>query len=292
MTGLTQAALDDVNLWPAAAKLNLFLHITGRRADGYHELQTMFQMLDYGDRIRCRVRDDGQIHRLQGNAIVPESQDLMVRAATLLQQRGAGDLGVDISIEKRIPMGGGLGGGSSDAATVLHALNCLWQLRLSTDELANIGLQLGADVPVFVHGESAWGEGVGERLTAVELPELWFLVVTPDVFVSTGDLFAASELTRDVRPITIRDYLEGGGLNVFEPVVRSQYPIINDALDWLTERSSVPAKLTGTGSSIFVALENEAQAKTIAAQTPETWQAFWAKAINQSPLRVKLNALQ
>ncbi len=278
----------DSPWWPAPAKLNLFLHITGRRADGYHELQTVFQLLDYGDRVRLRVRDDGQILRVTSMAGVPPEQDLTVRAARALQQHSGCPLGVDIEVDKRTPMGGGLGGGSSDAATVLVVLNRLWNLNLSTDSLAKLGLSLGADVPVFVRGESAWGEGVGERLTAVQLPETWFLVVSPGAHVSTVELFASPRLTRDARPITIRDYLAGAGSNVFEPLVRENYPAVNEAMTWLTQASGTPARMTGTGSSIFVAVESESRATQLLAKLPHGWQGFCARGVNRSPLLAQL----
>jgi 4-diphosphocytidyl-2-C-methyl-D-erythritol kinase len=276
---------DDTSAWwPAPAKLNLFLHITGRRADGYHELQTVFQILDFGDRLRFEVRDDGAIRRLTVVEGVEPENDLTVRAARMLQQHTGCQRGVDIRIEKRIPMGGGLGGGSSDAATVLVALNRLWQTGLDVNELARLGLMLGADVPVFVRGESAWGEGVGECLTAVTLPKHWFLVVCPNVSVPTADLFMSSQLTRDARPIKIRDYLAGAGSNVFEPLVRTRYPAVNDAMNWLTQQSGMPARMTGTGSSIFVALNDEARARELVKQVPTPWQAFYALGVDRSPL--------
>jgi 4-diphosphocytidyl-2-C-methyl-D-erythritol kinase len=268
--------------------LNLFLHITGRRADGYHELQTVFQLLDFGDRLRLHVREDGEIERLCAIAGVEPRHDLTLRAARLLQQRSGCDLGVSIEIDKRIPMGGGLGGGSSDAATVLVVLNHLWHTGLDLDELAKLGLFLGADVPVFVHGESAWGEGVGEQLTPVQLPEKWFFVLCPNVSIPTAELFASPQLTRDARPIKIRDYLAGAGSNVFEPLVREHYPVVNEAMLWLTQTSGTQARLTGTGSSIFVALNDEQQAQTIMAALPDRWQAFYARGVNRSPLISRL----
>ena len=274
--------------WPAPAKLNLFLHITGRRANGYHELQTVFQILDFGDQLNFELRDDAEIHRRTAIIGVEPERDLTVRAARLLQQHTGCDLGVNIRIDKRIPMGGGLGGGSSDAATALVALNQLWQTGLSLDELAQLGLALGADVPVFVRGESAWGEGIGEILTPVSLPHSWFLVICPNVSVPTADLFASSQLTRDARPIKIRDYLAGAGLNVFEPLVRSRYPAVDEAMNWLTQHSGVTARMTGTGSSLFVALDDEQQALTLMKQLPKQWQAFCALGVNESPLLARL----
>jgi len=282
------APIDDSGWWPAPAKLNLFLHITGRRDDGYHELQTVFQLLDFGDRLRLRVREDGQIQRLSAIQGVEPEQDLTVRAARLLQQHSSCSLGVSIEIDKRIPMGGGLGGGSSDAATVLLVLNQLWRTGLDVNQLAQLGLSLGADVPVFVRGESAWAEGVGERLNAVKLPERWFFVLCPEVSIPTAELFASPQLTRDARPITIRDYLAGAGSNVFEPLVRERYPVVDEAIKWLTQTSGVPARMTGTGSSIFIAVNDEQHAQQIMASLPDRWQAFYARGVNQSPLISRL----
>ena len=278
----------DDDWWPAPAKLNLFLQITGRRADGYHELQTVFQLLDFGDRLRLQVSEDGGVQRLSTVAGVPPEQDLTVRAARLLQKYSGCSQGVAIEIDKRIPMGGGLGGGSSDAATVLVALNHLWHTGLDPDELADLGLTLGADVPVFVRGESAWGEGVGEHLRPVQLPEAWFFVLCPNVCVPTAELFASPQLTRDARPITIRDYLAGAGLNVFEPLVRARYPAVDAAMTWLTQASGIQARMTGTGSSIFVALSDEQHARDLMARRPDPWQAFYARGVNQSPLISRL----
>lgn len=274
--------------WPAPAKLNLFLHITARRPDGYHELQTVFQLLDFGDRLHLQVREDGVIQRQSTIEGVPPSHDLTVRAARLLQQHCDCSKGVDISIDKRIPMGGGLGGGSSDAATVLVVLNQLWHLGLSVDQLASLGLSLGADVPVFVRGESAWGEGIGERLTPVRLPQSWYFVLCPNVSVPTADLFASSQLTRDARPITIRDYLAGAGQNVFEPLVRERYPAVNEAMVWLSQQAGTSARMTGTGSSIFVNVDHEHQAERLLAALPGQWEGFYARGVQRSPLISRL----
>ena len=219
--------------WPAPAKLNLLLHVTGRRADGYHELQTVFQFLDHADRLYFSVRDDGEIRRHGGPASVAPSADLCVRAAGLLQAHAEVVQGVDIYNKKVLPAGGGLGGGSSDAATTLWALNHLWGLELDSGELAGLGLQLGADVPVFLHGRAAWAEGVGEILTPINLPEPWFLVLNPNVSVSTAAVFSDAELTRDTPRMTIRAFLSGDGRNDCEAVVRRRYPEVAAALDWL-----------------------------------------------------------
>ncbi len=269
-------------VWSAPAKLNLFLHITGRRADGYHELQTLFQFVDYGDELRFRVRDDGVVQRAGTLAGVPEDVDLTVRAARLLQTETACTQGVEIGLDKRLPMGGGLGGGSSDAATTLVALNRLWGLGLSEDRLAALGLQLGADVPVFVRGRAAWAEGVGERLTAVELPEPWFVILQPDAHVATGQLFADPRLTRDLQPIKIRDYLAGVGRNVFEPLVRAAYSDVDAALTWLNGHAD--ARMTGSGACVFAAFEREAQARIVAGQAVGRWQPIVARGCNRSPL--------
>jgi len=210
--------------WPAPAKLNLFLHVVGRRPDGYHELQTVFQLIDLADELEFELRDDGRLRRLAGPAEVEPDRDLSLRAAQLLQASTGTPLGADIRVRKRIPLGGGLGGGSSDAATTLVALNALWGTGLSPTQLAALGLGLGADVPVFVHGHSAWAEGVGECLTPLELPERWFAVIRPRVAVATAEVFQAPELTRNSPRITIRGFLEAGGRNDCEPVVAARWP--------------------------------------------------------------------
>lgn len=270
--------------WPAPAKLNLFLHITGRRADGYHELQTLFQFLDYGDSLRFTPRADGRILRIGDVAGVAAQDDLTVRAAQLLQRYTGVQQGADIHIDKVLPLGGGLGGGSSDAATTLVALNRLWHTDLSRSALAQLGLQLGADVPVFVHGHAAWAEGVGEVLSDVEIAEPWYVVIHPGVHVATAALFAAPELTRDVRPITIRDYLAGAAGNVFELPVKTRYPVVAQALEWLSRQSGRQAAMTGSGSCIFVALDSEEQARQLAQKVPPPWQSFSARGLNRSPL--------
>lgn len=271
-------------IWPAPAKLNLFLHITGRRPDGYHQLQTVFQFISIADSLGFRLRTDAQIHRVSENNSIKEEDDLIVRAARALQRHTKVNLGADINLQKILPMGGGLGGGSSDAATTLVALNELWQTGLTTQKLADIGVSLGADVPVFVHGRAAWAEGVGEHLTPVDLPEPWYVVIHPPVHVSTAALFAAPELTRDVRPITIRDYFAGRADNVFESLVKIRYPAVAQALEWLTHNSGRQARMTGTGGCVFVDLEQESQARALVQKVPDAWQAFCAKGLNRSPL--------
>jgi 4-diphosphocytidyl-2-C-methyl-D-erythritol kinase len=273
--------------WPAPAKLNLFLHITGQRPDGYHLLQSVFQFLDRADRLHFSVRSDGLIQRTSSLAGVPAQEDLVVRAARALQEAAGTTQGADIAVEKILPMGGGLGGGSSDAATTLVALNYLWGTGLGEEGLAEIGLRLGADVPVFVRGRAAWAEGVGERLEPVELPEPWYLVLVPPVNISTAELFADPDLTRNCTPITIRDFLAGAGRNVFEPSVRRRYRMVAEALDWLGRFA--PAKLTGTGACIFAPFEMREDAERVLARLPEQWKGFVAQGRNRSPL---LDALQ
>ncbi len=276
---------------PAPAKLNLFLHITGRRKDGYHLLQTVFQLLEYGDEIKLELREDHQIKKIKGLEHISSDEDLCVRAAKLLQKQTQCKMGVNISIAKRLPIGGGIGGGSSDAATVLRGLNKLWGCHLSVDELSEIGLKLGADVPVFVHGFSAWAEGVGEKLTPIDLLEKWFLVIHPKISVSTAKIFTDQGLTRDCDALKITRFLKGSGFeelsNVFEPIVRNKYPEIAEALDWLSNFSS--ARLTGTGSCLFASFDSEVSANQVLEQLPRQYQGFVAKGINKSPL---LSSLQ
>jgi len=242
----------------APAKLNLFLHITGQREEGYHLLQTVFQFLDYADSISLSLREDGLINRTSELAGVPAEDDLVVKAAKSLQQHCDSQLGVDISVDKILPMGGGLGGGSSNAASVLVGLNHLWECGLSQQELMALGVQLGADVPVFIFAQSAWAEGVGERLNAVDLPEKWFLVLKPQINVSTAKVFSNSQLQRDCSTITIRDFLQGQTENVCEKTVREMYPEVDQALkDLACYCENGQAKLTGTGACVFAAFDNK-----------------------------------
>ena len=274
--------------WPAPAKLNLFLHVTGRRADGYHELQTLFQLIDLCDELTFTPLPGGRIERGHGAAGVAPEADLVVRAALALKQATGSDGGVRIEVRKHIPMGGGLGGGSSDAATTLLALNQLWDLKLSVAELAAIGLPLGADVPVFVEGSSAWAEGVGERLTPVTLPEAWYVLIHPRVHVSTAGVFQSPELTRNSPLITIRAFFDSGGRNDCEPVVRRHYPEVAEALDWLSRRA--PAHLTGTGACVFAACPDAITADRLAAHVPERWTSYVARGLNTSPVHGLLAA--
>lgn len=274
--------------WPAPAKLNLFLHITGRREDGYHNLQTVFQFLDYGDDLSFSVREDGAIHRRSDLPGVSAEQDLVVRAARLLQAKAGIRQGIDISVDKRLPLGGGLGGGSSNAATTLLALNRIWGINLSLEQLAEMGLGLGADVPVFIQGQAAWAEGVGEHLAPVELPEPWYVVLAPPVSVSTAEIFAARQLLRDCPPITIRDFLAGQGMNVCEPVVLEHYPEVKAAFDDLGQFGDV--RMTGTGACVFSAFAHRDAAQAAWQALKGRWQGFVAQGMNTSPLKRLLAA--
>ena len=280
--------MESSHSWPAPAKLNLFLHITGRRPDGYHLLQTVFQFLSLSDELNFRLREDGVITRTNPFTNIPLEQDLTVRAANTLKQACQCSLGVEIALNKRLPMGGGVGGGSSNAATVLVALNHLWGCKLSADDLMSLGLRLGADVPVFISGRAAWAEGVGERMKPLDLSEPWFLLIKPPIEIATAEVFAAPELTRHCPPITISEYLSRGGENVCEPVVRRRYPEVARALDWLHRFSA--ARLTGTGSCVFAAFDKPAGAQDVLDRLPPGWQGFVAKGLNQSPLQARLAA--
>jgi len=273
--------------WSAPAKLNLMLHIIGRGQDGYHALQTVFQLIDLCDRIEITVRRDGTITRPTGPAGVPEDDDLVVRAARALQQISGTGLGAEIAIRKRIPMGGGLGGGSSDAATTLLALNQMWNLGYTSAQIQTFGAALGADVPIFVSGRSSWAEGIGEKLTPFSLgADSWYLVIFPGVAVPTAAVFQAPELTRNSPPTTMRGFLETGGRNDCEQVVRARFPAVGEALDWLGRHA--PARLTGTGSCVFAKFSRAADAERVAAQVPDTWRAFVARGLDSSPLLEEL----
>ena len=258
------------------------LHITGRRQDGYHNLQTVFQFLGYCDQIGFKLRDDGQIRRVNSVNNVSEDEDLVVRAARLLAAKMNDCPGVDLSVNKRIPMGGGLGGGSSDAATTLVALNMLWSLGLDKKNLMDLGLSLGADVPIFIAGHAAWAEGVGEELIDIQLPEPWFVVIDPHCHVSTAEIFSHSDLTRNSPVTTIADFLSGGGRNDCENLVRKIYPEVDAALNWLA-RFAAPA-MTGTGGCVFASFDNEADALAVLKKLPENFSGFVARGVNKSPL--------
>ena len=278
---------------PSPAKLNLFLHILGRRPDGYHELQTLFQFLNYGDTLTLTARTDGRIVLEQPLPGVPDEENLIVRAARqLAATAGHTTPGVSIAVDKQLPMGGGLGGGSSNAATTLVGLNRLWGLNRSLDELAELGLSLGADVPVFVRGHAAWGEGVGERLTDANPPEDWFLVIKPPCDISTKEIFSEQGLTRDTPGIKIAPAFEGDASryrNDCEDVVRGLYPEVRQGLEWLTKFG--PARLTGTGACIFGRFPTESKARNIWASKPSGIKGFVAKGVNISPLHKQLTEL-
>lgn len=272
--------------WPAPAKINLFLHVTGRRENGYHNLQTAFQFLDVRDQLDFRFRDDEQIIR-HGNYLgVDNGDDLVVRAAHLLRAHCQADFGVDIHVDKHLPMGGGLGGGSSNAATTLVALNALLGLDLPVEEVAALGLQLGADVPVFVHGHAAFAEGVGEVLTPITPAEKWYLVVVPEQHVSTAEIFNDRDLTRNTTAITIRDFLTGVGHNDCEEVVCRRYPEIAGIMDWLATRYN--ARMTGTGACVYASFDYGEQAREAAKSLPAAWRHFIARGLNYSPLQQRL----
>ncbi|KAA1188373.1 4-(cytidine 5'-diphospho)-2-C-methyl-D-erythritol kinase [Pseudohalioglobus sediminis] len=263
------------------AKLNLFLHIVGRNADGYHRLQTLFQLLDWGDELTFTADDSGTIS-LQGDCLgIPAEENLIVRAARSLPRKQPSQ-GVSISLHKRIPAGGGLGGGSSNAATTLLALNALWQLDLSSAELQRIGLQLGADVPVFVAGHTAWAEGVGDVLTPVEMPPRWYLVIAPPCHVSTAEIFSHEQLTRDTSAIKMAAFFEGHSRNDCQPLVRSIHDEVDKALNWLEKFGD--ARLTGTGSCVFCSFPDEASARSALGQLPLQWAGFVAQGLNESPV--------
>jgi 4-diphosphocytidyl-2-C-methyl-D-erythritol kinase len=270
--------------WPAPAKLNLFLRITGQRADGYHELQTVFQLLEWGDSVRLRVRNDGQIHNPASAAYgVEAGQDITARAAAALQEATGCPLGADIAVDKRIPLGGGFGGGSSDAATVLVALNHLWRLALSTDRLAEIALGIGADVPVFVRGQNAWAEGIGEELTPVQLPEAWYLLIDSAVHVPTRQLFQSAQLTRAQKLVKIEGYVSGSLLdNAFEPVVRQLQPRINRVFESMADCGKVA--LTGTGGGCFMRFDSKEAALEAQAKLPDGYRSWVVKSAPESSL--------
>ncbi len=274
--------------WPAPAKLNLMLHITGRRADGYHDLQTVFQFLDLCDALDFEITDDGRISRIEGPSFIAAEDDLVVRSANILQQRTGTAQGVKIRVRKRIPVGAGLGGGSSDAATTLHALNTFWDLGLDIDQLAEIGLGLGADVPVFVRGFAAFAEGVGERLQPIAIDEPWYLLITPDVHVSTAEIFADEDLTRDSPAIKICDLSATAWQNVCIPVVTRRYPEVDRALKLLGTLAE--ARMSGTGATVFARFESRPKAERALAELQAMpdwgggWQSFVCRGKNRSPL--------
>lgn len=287
--------MTQLNNLPAPAKLNLFLHVTGRRPDGYHLLQTAFQLIDRGDLLHIAERPDGQLRRLNDIPGVPEEQDLVIRAARLLQaeaqRRGGGLRGADITVEKILPMGGGLGGGSSDAATTLMALNHVWQAGLTQAELMALGLPLGADIPFFIYGQTAFAEGVGEALQPVRAPDCWYVVIEPGVGVPTAEIFCSQYLTRDTAPIIIADFsshyenrndLKQFGRNDLQQVATSLYPQVAQAVEWLGAYGD--ARMTGSGACVFCAFADEGQADAVLERARGTWTAWKAKALQQHPI--------
>ena len=290
--------VDDAIELPAPAKLNLFLHVVGRRSDGYHELQTVFQFVDLADRIRLVRRKDTLLRRTTAVPGVSEEEDLVIRAARLLREESGIDAGASISVEKRIPLGGGLGGGSSDAASVLIGLDRLWGLGMGTDRLAALGAGLGADVPVFVRGLAAWGEGVGERLVPVDLEEPWYVLVVLPFAVSTAEVFQAPALTRNTPRIRMNRVLRGesgtpespvrierlliSARNDCEPVVREMHPEVSEALDWLSQHAR--ARMTGTGATVLAPFGSHGRAVEVADEAPPPWRGLVARGLNRSPL--------
>lgn len=267
---------------PCPAKLNLFLHITGQRANGYHDLQTVFQLLDYGDEINLESNTSGELRLSPTIEGLADEDNLIYRAAKLLQKETGCTLGANIHLDKRLPMGGGIGGGSSDAASTLVGLNHLWDTQQDTHQLAELGRQLGADVPVFVRGRSAWAEGIGEKLSPIDLPERWYLVLAPPCHVSTVEIFSHKDLTRDTLAITVAAFLERGGKNDCQPLVETLFPQVRDAVEWLNKFG--PAQLTGTGACVFAPFSSKIAAQAILAKRPKHLFGFIAKGVNYSPL--------
>jgi 4-diphosphocytidyl-2-C-methyl-D-erythritol kinase len=277
--------MSDILTLLSPAKLNLFLHITGQRGDGYHELQTLSQLLDWGDRLQFKSDNSGEISLHGADLGIPAEQNLIVKAAQALP-RNTSKQGVSIHLEKRIPEGGGLGGGSSNAAATLLAMNYLWNLQLGDKALQKIGAKLGADVPVFVAGHTAWAEGIGEFLTPVELPETWYLVIAPGCHVSTAEIFSNEQLTRNTSPIKMAAFFEGNSRNDCQQLVRNLHKEVDNALNWLDNFGT--AKLTGTGACVFASFDDEQAATSALSQLPESMSGFVARGINTSPV---LNAL-
>ena len=276
------AVTGEAHAYPAPAKLNLMLRVVGRRADGYHLLQTVFRFIEYADRVTISVRRDARIVRARDLPGVPVDSDLAIRAARLLQEKTGTRIGAEIGVEKRIPMGGGLGGGSSDAATVLLALNRLWDTGLTRAELGQLGLMLGADVPVFIHGRNAFAEGVGEVLTAIELPPAWYVVLTPAIAVPTARIFAHPDLKRDSKAIRIRGFSAGMAGNDLQAVVCSEFPEVARHLAWLSKHG--PAMMTGSGAAVFAAFGSEREAQAVLADLPPDMRGFVAAGLERHPL--------
>jgi len=267
---------------PAPGKLNLFLNVLDQRPDGYHNLQTVFQFIDFSDRIDFALNTNSQIRLQTPMLTLPPAENLIYRAAKLLQQHTGTRLGADLYLNKQLPLGGGVGGGSSNAATTLVGLNQLWQTQLKRDELIALGAQLGADVPIFIHGEAAFANGIGDQLAPIDLPEPWYVLVIPLVHVSTREIFSHPQLTRNGQPITISDFLSQGGPNSCEAIVRTLYPEVGQAIDWLSQFGS--AKMSGTGCTVFASFVEKSHAEKVASQIPATFRGVVAKGCNKSLL--------
>ncbi|WP_159566294.1 4-(cytidine 5'-diphospho)-2-C-methyl-D-erythritol kinase [Budvicia diplopodorum] len=273
--------------WPSPAKLNLFLYITGRRSDGYHDLQTLFQFVDYGDTLNFSLRHDGTIRLITPIDGVEDDRNLIIRAAKLLKSASGSSFGVDISIAKILPMGGGLGGGSSNAATVLVALNHLWQCGLSVEQLCKLGLTLGADVPVFIYGHSAFAQGVGEQLQPANPPEKWYLIAHPGVHIPTPTIFSDAELVRNTPKRSLLTLLSSPFSNDCEPIARKRFPEVEQLISWLLQYA--PSRLTGTGACVFAEFDTESAARDVLKKAPEWLHGFVARGVNASPLQTLLS---
>lgn len=280
-------AVTSPDWWPSPAKLNLFLHILGKQENGYHSLQSLFQMLEHGDRLAFKVTDDNAVTMHEPLNGVPDSENLIIRAANLLKPHAENkSAGTVITLEKVLPMGGGIGGGSSNAATTLVALNHLWNCELSDSELAELGLRLGADVPIFVYGKTAFAQGVGEDITPCAQPEYWYLVVNPGIHISTAEVFSAPDLPRDTPAIHWDDYHYERTRNDCQEIVCNRYPEVAKLLQWLVHYA--PSRMTGTGACVFATFTDQNLARQVQAMLPAPWQSFVAKGVNQSPLKQKL----
>ncbi len=267
---------------PAPAKINRFLHINAQREDGYHEIQTIFQFIDLADQLTFTINKAGKLNLHYSNSSINAKTNLIMRAAKALHEATSCNVGIDISITKNIPIGGGLGGGSSDAATTLLALNHLWQTKLTTSQLIEIGVKLGADIPIFIHGHSAWAEGIGDQLQTIDLPEGWMVLIAPPVHVATAEIFFDKALSRDTSPCKMSASLVDTGHNDCEPIVRQHYPEVAKALDWLS--GFAPARITGTGGCIFAAVASQKDAEAIIEKMPKNCKGFVVHTLNQSPV--------
>jgi len=289
-TRITSTPTEHLDWWPSPAKLNLFLHILGRYDNGYHQLQSLFQLLDYGDQLAFEVNESGKFAMATRLPGVKDEDNLIIRAATLLAQHTQSTKGATITLNKCLPMGGGIGGGSSNAATTLVALNHLWGLDREVDELAALGLTLGADVPIFVRGLTAFAAGVGEDISAAPQPERWYLVANPNVHISTADIFSDENLTRNTPSMVWNDYQFEKTRNDCQQLVVNRYPEVAKLLQWLVHYA--PSRMTGTGACVFATFSDKASATQVQAQMPASWQSFVAKGVNRSPLLQKLKKSQ